>query len=145
MLGGLGFGVPPSNTPLSPTAGDHLGSTDQQQAGHPPHVARGPPGRQVGKVRPAPLGGVGVGGRTHGDPTEPLLPPRTPQHTASPRPPVAPSPGGGRGPSALFPSYAEQLRLAMALSAREQEEAERRTRQEEEDLQRILQLSLTEK
>ncbi|KAI1231807.1 hypothetical protein IHE44_0007444, partial [Lamprotornis superbus] len=82
---------------------------------------------------------------THGDPTEPLLPPRTPQHTAAPRPPVAPSPGGGRGPSALFPSYAEQLRLAMALSAREQEEAERRTRQEEEDLQRILQLSLTEK
>ncbi|NXX27134.1 AN13B protein, partial [Nicator chloris] len=71
--------------------------------------------------------------------------PRTPQHTAAPRPAVAPSPGGGRGPSALFPSYAEQLRLAMALSAREQEEAERRTRQEEEDLQRILQLSLTEK
>ncbi|XP_055556623.1 ankyrin repeat domain-containing protein 13B isoform X2 [Falco cherrug] len=70
---------------------------------------------------------------------------RTPQHTAAPRPPVAPAPGGGRGPSALFPSYAEQLRLAMALSAREQEEAERRTRQEEEDLQRILQLSLTDK
>ncbi|NXM04298.1 AN13B protein, partial [Tyrannus savana] len=74
-----------------------------------------------------------------------LPPPRTPQHTAAPRPPVTPSPGAGRGPSALFPSYAEQLRLAMALSAREQEEAERRTRQEEEDLQRILQLSLTEK
>ncbi|NXT14368.1 AN13B protein, partial [Prunella fulvescens] len=74
-----------------------------------------------------------------------LLPARTPQHTASPRPPVAPAPAGGRGPGALFPSYAEQLRLAMALSAREQEEAERRTRQEEEDLQRILQLSLTEK
>ncbi|NWS37018.1 AN13B protein, partial [Probosciger aterrimus] len=72
-------------------------------------------------------------------------PPRTPQHTAAPRPPSAPAPGGGRGPSTLFPSYAEQLRLAMALSAREQEEAERRTRQEEEDLQRILQLSLTEK
>ncbi|XP_074700992.1 ankyrin repeat domain-containing protein 13B isoform X3 [Strix aluco] len=71
---------------------------------------------------------------------------RTPQHTAAPRPPVPPSPGrGGGGPSALFPSYAEQLRLAMALSAREQEEAERRTRQEEEELQRILQLSLTEK
>ena len=33
----------------------------------------------------------------------------------------------------------------MALSAREQEEAERRTRQEEEELQRILQLSLMEK
>ncbi|NXX96241.1 AN13B protein, partial [Centropus bengalensis] len=76
-----------------------------------------------------------------------LLPsPRTPQHTAAPRPPVTPAPGGGGGgPSALFPSYAEQLRLAMALSAREQEEAERRTRQEEEELQRILQLSLMEK
>ncbi|XP_071304334.1 ankyrin repeat domain-containing protein 13B isoform X3 [Agelaius tricolor] len=70
---------------------------------------------------------------------------RTPQHTAAPRPPVAPAAGAGRAPGALFPSYAEQLRLAMALSAREQEEAERRTRQEEEDLQRILQLSLTEK
>ncbi|XP_051665959.1 ankyrin repeat domain-containing protein 13B isoform X3 [Manacus candei] len=89
--------------------------------------------------------GVGVGTSSTGTPAELLLPPRTPQHTAAPRPPVAPSPGGGRGPSALFPSYAEQLRLAMALSAREQEEAERRTRQEEEDLQRILQLSLTEK
>ncbi|NXL02729.1 AN13B protein, partial [Mesembrinibis cayennensis] len=75
----------------------------------------------------------------------PCRPPRTPQHTAAPRPPVAPAPGGGGGPSALFPSYAEQLRLAMALSAREQEEAERRTRQEEEELQRILQLSLMEK
>ncbi|KAF1517364.1 Ankyrin repeat domain-containing protein 13B, partial [Eudyptes sclateri] len=75
-----------------------------------------------------------------------LPPPRTPQHTAAPRPPVTPAPGGGGGgPSTLFPSYAEQLRLAMALSAREQEEAERRTRQEEEELQRILQLSLTEK
>uniref|UniRef100_A0A8B9DXM5 Ankyrin repeat domain 13B n=1 Tax=Anser cygnoides TaxID=8845 RepID=A0A8B9DXM5_ANSCY len=70
---------------------------------------------------------------------------RTPQHTAAPRPPGSPSPGGGGGPGALLPSYAEQLRLAMALSAREQEEAERRTRQEEEELQRILQLSLTEK
>ncbi|NXD27119.1 AN13B protein, partial [Spelaeornis formosus] len=74
----------------------------------------------------------------------PSPPPRTPQHAASPRAPVAPA-AAGRAPGALFPSYAEQLRLAMALSAREQEEAERRTRQEEEDLQRILQLSLTEK
>ncbi|XP_027747301.1 ankyrin repeat domain-containing protein 13B isoform X1 [Empidonax traillii] len=90
-------------------------------------------------------GGSGSGRRLHRDPSELLPPPRTPQHTAAPRPPITPSPGGSRGPSALFPSYAEQLRLAMALSAREQEEAERRTRQEEEDLQRILQLSLTEK
>ncbi|XP_065587999.1 ankyrin repeat domain-containing protein 13B isoform X2 [Cyrtonyx montezumae] len=70
---------------------------------------------------------------------------RTPQHTAAPGPPSSPAPGGVGGPSTLFPSYAEQLRLAMALSAREQEEAERRTRQEEEELQRILQLSLMEK
>ncbi|XP_029884858.1 LOW QUALITY PROTEIN: ankyrin repeat domain-containing protein 13B [Aquila chrysaetos chrysaetos] len=95
-------------------------------------------------------GKAGVGARPTGTPAEtlppPPPPPRTPQHTAAPRPPVTPAPGGGRGgPSALFPSYAEQLRLAMALSAREQEEAERRTRQEEEELQRILQLSLTEK
>uniref|UniRef100_A0A8C7EET4 Ankyrin repeat domain 13B n=1 Tax=Nothoprocta perdicaria TaxID=30464 RepID=A0A8C7EET4_NOTPE len=48
-------------------------------------------------------------------------------------------------PRPAAPSYAEQLRLAMALSAREQEEAERRTRREEEELQRILRLSLTDK
>ncbi|RXN07656.1 ankyrin repeat domain-containing 13B-like protein [Labeo rohita] len=42
-------------------------------------------------------------------------------------------------------SYDEQLRLAMALSAREQEEAELRQRREEEELQRIIQLSLMEK
>ncbi|XP_072646205.1 ankyrin repeat domain-containing protein 13D isoform X8 [Canis lupus baileyi] len=42
------------------------------------------------------------------------------------------------------PSFEEQLRLALELSSREQEEQERRGQQEEEDLQRILQLSLTE-
>ncbi|CAM4554072.1 unnamed protein product [Leuciscus chuanchicus] len=42
-------------------------------------------------------------------------------------------------------SYDEQLRIAMALSAREQEEAELRRRREEEELQRIIQLSLMEK
>ncbi|XP_030818652.1 ankyrin repeat domain-containing protein 13B isoform X1 [Camarhynchus parvulus] len=92
-----------------------------------------------------PWEGVGAGVPAPRGPPEALLPPRTPQHTAAPRAPVAPAAGAGRAPGALFPSYAEQLRLAMALSAREQEEAERRTRQEEEDLQRILQLSLTEK
>ncbi|XP_062408088.1 ankyrin repeat domain-containing protein 13B [Sardina pilchardus] len=67
---------------------------------------------------------------------------RTPQHKpcaqASPRrcpPPCKP-------PSH---SYDEQLRLAMELSARELHEAELRRRQEEEELQRIIQLSLTEK
>ncbi|CAI5794684.1 repeat domain-containing 13B [Podarcis lilfordi] len=73
---------------------------------------------------------------------------RTPQHTPPPRPttpqqpPAAPT--AGRGPSHPLPSYAEQLRLAMELSAKEQEEAERRSRQEEEEFERILRLSLTE-
>lgn len=44
----------------------------------------------------------------------------------------------------MLSSYAEQLRLAMELSAKEQEEAERRSRQEEEEFERILRLSLTE-
>ncbi|MBN3292290.1 AN13D protein, partial [Polypterus senegalus] len=42
-------------------------------------------------------------------------------------------------------SFDEQLRLAMELSSREQEERDRRWREEEEELQRILQLSLTDK
>lgn len=50
-----------------------------------------------------------------------------------------------RTPLALPPpSFEEQLRLALELSSREQEERERRGQQEEEDLQRILRLSLTE-
>ncbi|XP_039696664.1 ankyrin repeat domain-containing protein 13D isoform X2 [Pteropus medius] len=50
-----------------------------------------------------------------------------------------------RTPPALPPpSFEEQLRLALELSSREQEERERRGQQEEEDLQRILRLSLTE-
>ncbi|XP_036392628.1 ankyrin repeat domain-containing protein 13B isoform X1 [Megalops cyprinoides] len=65
---------------------------------------------------------------------------RTPQHkpcpTASPQGPAA-----KKAPS----SYDEQLRLAMELSAREQEEAQFKQRQEEEELQRIIQLSLMEK
>ncbi|XP_075829146.1 ankyrin repeat domain-containing protein 13D isoform X2 [Microtus pennsylvanicus] len=47
-------------------------------------------------------------------------------------------------PSPAPPSFEEQLRLALELSSREQEEQERRGQQEEEDLQRILRLSLTE-
>lgn len=60
-----------------------------------------------------------------------------------------PSPGAWdplRGPPCPPPppSFEEQLRLALELSSREQEERERRGQQEEEDLQRILRLSLTE-
>ncbi|XP_058019946.1 ankyrin repeat domain-containing protein 13B isoform X1 [Ahaetulla prasina] len=71
---------------------------------------------------------------------------RTPQHTPPPRPatPQPPLPAAGRGPGHGLPTYAEQLRLAMALSAKEQEEAERRSRLEQEELERILRLSLTE-
>ncbi|XP_061924049.1 ankyrin repeat domain-containing protein 13B [Entelurus aequoreus] len=42
-------------------------------------------------------------------------------------------------------SYDEQLRIAMEISAREQEEAELRRRKEEEELQHIIELSLMEK
>ncbi|NXH09187.1 AN13D protein, partial [Bucco capensis] len=67
-------------------------------------------------------------------------------------PPAAESPpgAGGGGSSPLVPpgygsSFAEQLKLAMALSEREQEEREQRRREEDEELQRILRLSLTDK
>ncbi|XP_064200135.1 ankyrin repeat domain-containing protein 13D isoform X2 [Anguilla rostrata] len=46
---------------------------------------------------------------------------------------------------ALSSSFDEQLRLAMELSCREQDEMDRKRREEEEELERILQLSLTEK
>nr|XP_060612674.1 ankyrin repeat domain-containing protein 13B [Anolis sagrei ordinatus] len=72
---------------------------------------------------------------------------RTPQHTPpTPRPstPQRSSPSAVKPSGRPLPSYAEQLRLAMALSAKEQEEAERRSRQEEEEFARILRLSLTE-
>eukprot|EP00066_Takifugu_rubripes_P005923 XP_003970319.1 PREDICTED: ankyrin repeat domain-containing protein 13D [Takifugu rubripes] len=42
-------------------------------------------------------------------------------------------------------SFDEQLRIAMELSCQEQEELDRRQKAEEEELERILQLSLTEK
>ncbi|KAF6717765.1 Ankyrin repeat domain-containing protein 13D [Oryzias melastigma] len=42
-------------------------------------------------------------------------------------------------------SFDEQMRIAMELSCREQEEMDRKQKEEEEELERILQLSLTEK
>ncbi|CAL8356948.1 unnamed protein product [Merluccius merluccius] len=57
-------------------------------------------------------------------------------HLAAPRQPPAGLP---------VSSFDEQLRLAMELSCREQEEIDRRCKEEEEELERILQLSLTEK
>uniref|UniRef100_A0A3Q1EET1 Ankyrin repeat domain 13B n=1 Tax=Acanthochromis polyacanthus TaxID=80966 RepID=A0A3Q1EET1_9TELE len=67
---------------------------------------------------------------------------RTPQH--KPRPPCSLSSTPSKKPPTPC-SYDEQLRIAMEISAREQEEAELRRRQEEEELQRIIQLSLMEK
>ncbi|XP_056139742.1 ankyrin repeat domain-containing protein 13B [Lampris incognitus] len=67
---------------------------------------------------------------------------RTPQH--KPRPPSSLC----STPTKKQPtncSYDEQLRIAMEISAREQEEAELRRHREEEELQRIIQLSLMEK
>ncbi|XP_067824039.1 ankyrin repeat domain-containing protein 13B isoform X1 [Heptranchias perlo] len=65
---------------------------------------------------------------------------RTPQHNilSRPNPQHIPS-------NQLYSNYDEQLRLAMELSAKEQEEVEKRKCQEEEELERIIQLSLTEK
>ncbi|XP_007520502.2 ankyrin repeat domain-containing protein 13B isoform X2 [Erinaceus europaeus] len=76
-------------------------------------------------------------------PPTPRRPPASPASLASrtPVPSRRPSPGAG---GHVFRSYDEQLRLAMELSAQEQEERRRRARLEEEELQRILRLSLTE-
>uniref|UniRef100_A0A8C7UWH2 Ankyrin repeat domain 13B n=1 Tax=Oncorhynchus mykiss TaxID=8022 RepID=A0A8C7UWH2_ONCMY len=67
---------------------------------------------------------------------------RTPQHR--PCPPASLCNTPTKKPPAAC-SYDQQLRLAMELSAREQAEAELRRRQEEEELQRTIQLSLMEK
>ncbi|KAM7399638.1 hypothetical protein PAMP_018889 [Pampus punctatissimus] len=67
---------------------------------------------------------------------------RTPQHKPRPTSSLCSTPSK-KQPNTC--SYDEQLRIAMEISAREQEEAEFRRRQEEEELQRIIQLSLMEK
>ncbi|XP_071766190.2 ankyrin repeat domain-containing protein 13B isoform X1 [Centroberyx gerrardi] len=79
---------------------------------------------------------------THSLSCDPSRLERTPQH--KPRPPSSLcSTPTKKQPTPC--SYDEQLRIAMEISAREQEEAELRRRQEEEELQRIIQLSLMEK
>lgn len=67
---------------------------------------------------------------------------RTPQHKPRPASGLCSTPSK-KQPTTC--SYDEQLRIAMEISAREQEEAELRQRQEEEELQRIIQLSLMDK
>ncbi|XP_062051737.1 ankyrin repeat domain-containing protein 13D isoform X2 [Lepus europaeus] len=58
--------------------------------------------------------------------------------------PWGPGPPQRTPPAPVPPSFEEQLRLALELSSREQEERQRQGQQEEDDLQRVLQLSLTE-
>uniref|UniRef100_M4ACC5 Ankyrin repeat domain 13B n=1 Tax=Xiphophorus maculatus TaxID=8083 RepID=M4ACC5_XIPMA len=67
---------------------------------------------------------------------------RTPQHKPRPASSLCSTPSKKQPPSC---TYDEQLRIAMEISAREQEEVDLRRRQEEEELQRIIQLSLMEK
>lgn len=67
---------------------------------------------------------------------------RTPQHKSRPASSRCSTPSKKPQNSC---SYDEQLRIAMEISAREQEEAELRRRQEEVELQRIIRLSLMEK
>ncbi|KAM4742074.1 ankyrin repeat domain-containing protein 13B isoform 1-T1 [Anableps anableps] len=67
---------------------------------------------------------------------------RTPQHKPCPPSSLCSTPSKKQPPTC---TYDEQLRIAMEISAREQEEADLRRRQEEEELQRIIQLSLMEK
>nr|XP_029535862.1 ankyrin repeat domain-containing protein 13B-like [Oncorhynchus nerka] len=75
-------------------------------------------------------------------PCDPSRLQRTPQHR--PCPPASLCNTPTKKPPTTC-SYDQQLRLAMEMSAREQAEAELRRRQEEEELQRIIQLSLLEK
>lgn len=79
---------------------------------------------------------------THPLPCEPSRLERTPQH--KPRAPSSLSSTPSKKPPTAC-SYNEQLRIAMEISAREQEEAELRRRREEAELQRIIRLSLMEK
>uniref|UniRef100_UPI0037E96143 ankyrin repeat domain-containing protein 13B n=1 Tax=Semicossyphus pulcher TaxID=241346 RepID=UPI0037E96143 len=67
---------------------------------------------------------------------------RTPQHKPCPPSSLSSTPTKKKPTTCR---YDEQLRIAMEISAREQEEADLRRRREEEELQRIIKLSLMEK
>uniref|UniRef100_A0A8C7T600 Ankyrin repeat domain 13 family, member D n=1 Tax=Oncorhynchus mykiss TaxID=8022 RepID=A0A8C7T600_ONCMY len=80
---------------------------------------------------------ISLAGGKEGEPADPALPLSvSPSSVAEPRLP-GPFPGGN--------SFDEQLRIAMDLSCREQEEMDRARQEEEDELERILQLSLLEK
>ncbi|XP_074497516.1 ankyrin repeat domain-containing protein 13B [Sebastes fasciatus] len=79
---------------------------------------------------------------THPLPNDPSRLERTPQHKPCAPTSLCSTPSKKQTTTC---SYNEQLRIAMEISAREQEEAELRRRQEEAELQRIIRLSLMEK
>ncbi|XP_036406761.1 ankyrin repeat domain-containing protein 13D [Megalops cyprinoides] len=87
------------------------------------------------------------GGETLGSAEPAQLQPVSPSDPAVHSPPAYSSLAEPRVPGAfaVATSFDEQLRIAMELSCREQEEMDRKRREEEEELERILQLSLTEK
>ncbi|XP_023653163.1 ankyrin repeat domain-containing protein 13D [Paramormyrops kingsleyae] len=89
---------------------------------------------------------------TDGGDTLGLEEPQNPQPVPSPDqavhyPPSYSSLTDQRDPGVvgMATSFDEQLRIAMELSCRDQEEMDRKRQEEEEELERILQLSLTEK
>ncbi|XP_042561167.1 ankyrin repeat domain-containing protein 13D-like [Clupea harengus] len=80
--------------------------------------------------------------------TDPELPASgSPPHPSVNSPPSYSSLAEPRVPGAvgMATTFDEQLRIAMELSCREQEELDRERREEDEELERIIQLSLTEK
>lgn len=91
---------------------------------------------------------ITMAGEEGRDPADPALPLSVaPLGPAPNSPPSYSSLGEPRlaGSFAVANNFDEQLRMAMELSCREQEEMDRSRKDEEEELERILQLSLTEK
>ncbi|XP_064810813.1 ankyrin repeat domain-containing protein 13D-like [Oncorhynchus masou masou] len=91
---------------------------------------------------------ISLAGGKEGEPADPAPPLSvSPSHPGAYSPPSYSSVAEPRLPGP-FPggnSFDEQLRIAMDLSCREQEEMDRARQEEEDELERILQLSLLEK
>ncbi|KAJ8262510.1 hypothetical protein GJAV_G00167260 [Gymnothorax javanicus] len=86
------------------------------------------------------------GGAESVRPAEPTqLQPVSPSDSVVHSPPAYSSLVGTQISAPPSSSFDEQLRIAMELSCREQEEMDRKRREEEEELERILHLSLTDK
>uniref|UniRef100_A0A4W5RMD2 Ankyrin repeat domain 13 family, member D n=1 Tax=Hucho hucho TaxID=62062 RepID=A0A4W5RMD2_9TELE len=91
---------------------------------------------------------ISLAGGEEGEPADPAPPLSvSPSHPGAYSPPSYSSVAELRlpGPFPMANSFDEQLRIAMELSCREQEEMDRARQEEEDELERILQLSLLEK